>query len=273
MDTLNICLAGAGAFGIKHLDALAKIDGVRVTSLVGRLREPTEEVAKKYGVGHVTTDLAESLARNDVDAVILCTPTQMHASQALACLAAGQARAGRDPACRPARRRRGGRRGAEARGPGSDGRPHPPLQPEPPVGAPAHRRGRAQRPADGRADLLLPPPEHQRPRPAAFVDGPPAVASRGAHGRPVRVAGGGDRRGARDAGAGPPRTRHRDGHVDPAPVEDRGDLHAVAVVQQRRTARARSSATSATPARTSPATTTWSTARSRRSTCRRSTCR
>ena len=90
MDTLNICLAGAGAFGVKHLEALAKIDGVRVTSLVGRLREPTEEVARKFGVAHVATDLAESLARKDVDAVILCTPTQMHAAQAQACLAAGK---------------------------------------------------------------------------------------------------------------------------------------------------------------------------------------
>jgi len=89
-NTTNICLAGAGAFGIKHLEALAKIDGVRVTSLVGRLREPTEDVARKFGVGHVTTDLAESLARRDVDAVILCTPTQMHAAQALACLAVGK---------------------------------------------------------------------------------------------------------------------------------------------------------------------------------------
>ena len=87
---LNIALAGAGAFGIKHLDALAGIDGVRVTSLVGRQRAPTEEVAAKYGIGHVATDLAETLARADVDAVILATPTQMHAAQGLACLDAGK---------------------------------------------------------------------------------------------------------------------------------------------------------------------------------------
>jgi 2-hydroxy-4-carboxymuconate semialdehyde hemiacetal dehydrogenase len=87
---MKICLAGAGAFGIKHIEALAKIDGVEVTSLVGRAREATEEVAKRYGIGHVATDLSESLARSDVDAVILATPTQMHASQAIACLAAGK---------------------------------------------------------------------------------------------------------------------------------------------------------------------------------------
>jgi 2-hydroxy-4-carboxymuconate semialdehyde hemiacetal dehydrogenase len=83
-------LAGAGAFGIKHLDGIKNIDGVEVVSLIGRELEKTKEVAVKYGIGHVTTDLAESLALSEVDAVILCTPTQMHASQSIACLKAGK---------------------------------------------------------------------------------------------------------------------------------------------------------------------------------------
>jgi 2-hydroxy-4-carboxymuconate semialdehyde hemiacetal dehydrogenase len=87
---VRLALAGAGAFGIKHLDGLRNIPNVQVVSLVGRERAPTAEVAARYGIGHVTTDLAESLARPDVDAVILCTPTQMHAAQALACLKAGK---------------------------------------------------------------------------------------------------------------------------------------------------------------------------------------
>jgi 2-hydroxy-4-carboxymuconate semialdehyde hemiacetal dehydrogenase len=87
---MRICLAGAGAFGIKHLEALAEIDGVRVTSLVGRQREPTQDVARRFDIPHVATDLAESLARSDVDAVILATPTQLHAEQTLACLDAGK---------------------------------------------------------------------------------------------------------------------------------------------------------------------------------------
>src|SRR6201996_8797806 len=87
---MKIALAGAGAFGEKHLDGLKNIDGVEVTSIVGRRLEPTQAVAEKYGVGHATTDLAETLARDDVDAVILCTPTQMHAAQALQCLDAGK---------------------------------------------------------------------------------------------------------------------------------------------------------------------------------------
>jgi len=87
---IKVALAGAGAFGTKHLDAIGKIDGVRAVSLVGRDLAKTEEVARQYGIGHVTTDLAESLARPDVDAVILCTPTQMHAAQAVQCLRAGK---------------------------------------------------------------------------------------------------------------------------------------------------------------------------------------
>ncbi len=87
---MRIALAGAGAFGIKHLDGLKMIDGVTVTSLIGRELAPTQAVADKYGIGHVTTDLNETLARDDVDAVILCTPTQMHADQSVACLHAGK---------------------------------------------------------------------------------------------------------------------------------------------------------------------------------------
>ena len=90
MKPIRIALAGAGAFGQKHLDALKLIDGVQVTSVIGRDLDKTREVAAKYGIGHATTSLDESLARDDVDAVILCTPTQMHASQTLACLQAGK---------------------------------------------------------------------------------------------------------------------------------------------------------------------------------------
>ncbi len=88
--TIKVALAGAGAFGIKHLDAIKLIDGVEAVSLVSRELAKTREVADKYGIPHVTTDLADSLALKQVDAVILCTPTQMHAAQAIACMAAGK---------------------------------------------------------------------------------------------------------------------------------------------------------------------------------------
>ena len=86
---MKIVVAGAGAFGIKHLDALKNIKGVEVLALVGRRLEPTREAADKYGIPHTFTELGEALALKGVDAAILCTPTQMHASQAIECMKAG----------------------------------------------------------------------------------------------------------------------------------------------------------------------------------------
>jgi 2-hydroxy-4-carboxymuconate semialdehyde hemiacetal dehydrogenase len=88
--TIKVALAGAGAFGIKHLDAIKLIEGVEVVSLISRDLDKTKATAAKYGIRHVSTDLAESLALNEVDAVILCTPTQMHAEQSIACMKAGK---------------------------------------------------------------------------------------------------------------------------------------------------------------------------------------
>ena len=87
---MRIAVAGAGAFGIKHLDALTAIDQVTVTSVVSRRLEQAREVADTYGAPHASTDLADALARDDVDAVILCTPTQLHASQSIAAMRAGK---------------------------------------------------------------------------------------------------------------------------------------------------------------------------------------
>ena len=90
MKTMKVALAGAGAFGIKHLDGIKSIEGVKVVSLISRDLDKTREIAAEYGIDHVTTELSDSLALKEVDAVILCTPTQMHASQTLACLRAGK---------------------------------------------------------------------------------------------------------------------------------------------------------------------------------------
>jgi 2-hydroxy-4-carboxymuconate semialdehyde hemiacetal dehydrogenase len=87
---MKIALAGAGAFGEKHLDALKQIDAVEVISIVGRNLDPTQAVAAKYGISHACTDLAEALEQPGLDAVILATPTQMHAAQAIQCMDAGK---------------------------------------------------------------------------------------------------------------------------------------------------------------------------------------
>ncbi|HTS94465.1 MAG TPA: Gfo/Idh/MocA family oxidoreductase [Stellaceae bacterium] len=86
---MKICVAGAGAFGVRHLEGLAKIEGVEVASLIGRT-DATAAVAAKFGVRHWGTDLAEGLAQPGVEAAILATPTQLHAAQAEQCLRAGK---------------------------------------------------------------------------------------------------------------------------------------------------------------------------------------
>ena len=90
VEKIRVALAGAGAFGIKHIDGIKNIDGVEVVSLISRDLDKTKETAAKHGIGHVATELSESLALKEVDAVILCTPTQMHAGQTIACLKAGK---------------------------------------------------------------------------------------------------------------------------------------------------------------------------------------
>ncbi|MEM1263837.1 MAG: Gfo/Idh/MocA family oxidoreductase [Pseudomonadota bacterium] len=86
---MKVVLAGAGAFGKKHLNGIKNIDGVDCVSVVGRRLESTQAIAAEYGIAHATTDLAEALAQSGVDAAILCTPTPMHAAQAIQCLEAG----------------------------------------------------------------------------------------------------------------------------------------------------------------------------------------
>ncbi|WP_333822301.1 Gfo/Idh/MocA family oxidoreductase [Pinisolibacter sp.] len=88
---MKICVAGAaGAFGMKHLDAIKAIDGIEVVSVVGGGPDDIEGFARARGIPHATKDLAEALARPDVEAVILATPTQVHAAQAIQCLKAGK---------------------------------------------------------------------------------------------------------------------------------------------------------------------------------------
>ena len=87
---MKICLAGQGAFGIKHLEAIQNIPGIEVVTLAGGRPAGTEEVAKKWKIPHWTTDLGESLKQPGVEAVILASPTQVHAKQAIQCMRAGK---------------------------------------------------------------------------------------------------------------------------------------------------------------------------------------
>jgi 2-hydroxy-4-carboxymuconate semialdehyde hemiacetal dehydrogenase len=88
--TIKVALAGAGAFGTKHLDGIKTIPDIEVVSLVSDGIDATRAAAAKYGIPHATTDLDETLSMKHVEAVILATPTPLHAAQAMACLRAGK---------------------------------------------------------------------------------------------------------------------------------------------------------------------------------------
>jgi 2-hydroxy-4-carboxymuconate semialdehyde hemiacetal dehydrogenase len=87
---MKIVVAGQGAFGVKHIEAIQKISGITIASLAGGSPDSTAEVARKYNIPHWTTNLEEALGQPGVEAAILATPTQMHADQTIQCLRAGK---------------------------------------------------------------------------------------------------------------------------------------------------------------------------------------
>ena len=184
---MKICVAGQGAFGQKHLAGLARIDGVEVVSLAGGSPDTTEAVARKFGIPHWTTDLAESLGQPGVEAAILTTPTQMHADQAEQCMRAGKHVEVEIPMADSLADSERLVRVQEGNRAGSHGRAHAPFQSQPPVDPAANPGRRTHRPADGRADLFFPAQEHQRRRQAAKLDRPPALAPRLPYRGPVPV--------------------------------------------------------------------------------------
>jgi 2-hydroxy-4-carboxymuconate semialdehyde hemiacetal dehydrogenase len=176
---------------VKHLDGIKNIPGVRVVSVIGRELDKTQEVAKQYGIGHAGTDLSESLAMKEVDAVILCTPTQMHADQTVAVAVGRQARAGGDSAADSLA-------GAEAAAAaqkkagkvamvGHTRRFNPSHQW-------VHNKIKSGEFNIQQMDVqtYFFAAQHERARSGAIVDGPPAVASRSAYRGPVSLPAGGE---------------------------------------------------------------------------------
>ena len=178
---MKICVAGQGAFGQKHLDALKRIQGVEIVSLIGGNPAGTEEVAKKYGVPHWGHDLAEGIKR--ADAVILATPTQMHRAQGEQVMRAGKPVLIEIPIADNVEDAEALAKIAKETGVIAMARPRAALQSQPSMGPQAHQEGRAEDPADGRADLFLPPHEHERGRQAAQLDRSSPVAPRRPHDR------------------------------------------------------------------------------------------
>lgn len=87
---MKICVAGEGAQGLTHLEALQSIEDVEVVSLAGGIAEDAEAFAKQWNIPHWSLDFSACLEQPDVEAVILCSPNQVHCEQAIAAMEAGK---------------------------------------------------------------------------------------------------------------------------------------------------------------------------------------
>ncbi len=183
---MKIVMVGQGAFGRKHLDGLKNIDGRRGRE--PRRRQQGIDGGRREAVRHPALRRrisSEALALPGVEAAILTSPTQVHAAQAEQVMRAGKHVEIEIPIADSLADAKRIRRDAEGHGQDRDGRPHAPLQSVAPVGAQAHQEGRAEASAARRADVFLPPQEHQSRGQAAQLDRSLAVAPRVPHRRPV----------------------------------------------------------------------------------------
>jgi 2-hydroxy-4-carboxymuconate semialdehyde hemiacetal dehydrogenase len=87
---MKICVAGEGAQGLTHLQALKSMSEIEVSSVAGGLRDDTEAFAREWNIPHWSLDFAECLQQPDIEAVILCSPNQVHCEQAVMAMEAGK---------------------------------------------------------------------------------------------------------------------------------------------------------------------------------------
>jgi 2-hydroxy-4-carboxymuconate semialdehyde hemiacetal dehydrogenase len=87
---MKICLAGTGAMGVIHAKALKKIDGVEIVSVNSRTEASGTAFAAEWGIPHTSTNLEACIDQPGVDAVILTTPSEMHADQTVLALSKGK---------------------------------------------------------------------------------------------------------------------------------------------------------------------------------------
>lgn len=91
MKKVRIGVAGAnGAFGSKHLDALSQIDNVEIVAAMATTPDKANGVADQYSIPNRFDNYDDMLGMADLDAVILATPTQIHAEQGIKAMAAGK---------------------------------------------------------------------------------------------------------------------------------------------------------------------------------------
>ena len=90
METLACAVIGYGGIAEFHTEALKRIDGIHLHTVMGRRAEPTEAFKAKHGFQKATTDYDAVLSNADIDAIIIGSPSELHFEQASQALDAGK---------------------------------------------------------------------------------------------------------------------------------------------------------------------------------------
>lgn len=88
--SLKMCLAGEGAMGLNHMTSLRQIEGVEVVSLACGVEKDGAAFAKEWEIPHYSLDFEECLNQPGVEAVLLASPNQVHAEQAITAMRMGK---------------------------------------------------------------------------------------------------------------------------------------------------------------------------------------
>lgn len=88
---VGVAVIGAGFIADYHLTGLAAVEAASVRAIVSRTLGKAEALADRFAVPAASTDLEATLARADIQAVVVTTPDDTHEAIATAALGAGKA--------------------------------------------------------------------------------------------------------------------------------------------------------------------------------------
>jgi len=85
---MRLCIVGYGSIAQVHAQCFRQLGGVVFDTVVGRDAQATEAFAAEHGFRRATTRLDDALTHGDFDAVVIASPSVLHAEQAEAALCA-----------------------------------------------------------------------------------------------------------------------------------------------------------------------------------------
>jgi predicted dehydrogenase len=89
-ENIRVALIGSGYIAAYHARAIRDAEGAELALVCARNEERLRQFAEKYGAAGMTGDVNQVIERDDIDAVVLCTPNRYHAEHAVEILRHGK---------------------------------------------------------------------------------------------------------------------------------------------------------------------------------------